>query len=299
MWRQRPMCHTKWMDNATPPKASRDPGFPRTSKLPSQSPLFWVQQKDRYLRQLLISDIEAATGRRFIVYFANRFAAGSDIQFVDIAHFAELVGDLAGEPIDILLETGGGLTDTTEALISLLKNVCSSFRVVVANAAKSNGTLLALAAESIVMGATSELGPIEPSLQGIPCSILDSQQIAAQNFPLHMMGKYALQQSRNLAVAVLTSGMMKGSDPIVIDTVVNALATRQRFPSHGSVVDHQEASTLGLKVTYLPPDDDLWKRIWLLYSMYDHDCRVGNLLKIFEGRARSLSIAATPAGPQP
>ena len=35
--------------------------------------MFWVQQKDRYLRQLLIRDIEDQTGRRLIVYFANRF----------------------------------------------------------------------------------------------------------------------------------------------------------------------------------------------------------------------------------
>ena len=30
----------------------------RATELPAQSPLFWVEQKDRYLRQLLIRDIE-------------------------------------------------------------------------------------------------------------------------------------------------------------------------------------------------------------------------------------------------
>lgn len=37
--------------------------FPRTSQLPSQSSRFWAKEKDRYLRQLLISDLEQTTGR--------------------------------------------------------------------------------------------------------------------------------------------------------------------------------------------------------------------------------------------
>jgi ClpP class serine protease len=76
------------------------------------------------------------------------------------------------------LETNGGGTDPTEGLITLIQNLTSDFRVVVANAAKSNGTLLGLAAKSIVMGASSELGPIEPLVQGIPCTILTQPQIA-------------------------------------------------------------------------------------------------------------------------
>jgi hypothetical protein len=51
----------------------RDEKFPRSDSLPIQSPLFWVEQKDRYLRQLLIRDIEALTERRLVVYFANRY----------------------------------------------------------------------------------------------------------------------------------------------------------------------------------------------------------------------------------
>lgn len=125
--------------------------------------------------------------------------------------------------------------------------------MIVANGAKSNGTLLALAARSIVMGATSELGPIEPFLNGIPCSILESPQIAANNFPLHMLGIYALQQSRALAAKLLGAGMMAGRSPQEIAGAVNALTSRNRFPSHGSVIDHNEAQAIGLKVEYLSP----------------------------------------------
>src|SRR5271170_5145178 len=57
--------------------------FPRSTDLPSQSPLFWVEQKDRYLRQLLIRDIEEITGRRLLVYFANRYRNEAGIDDAD------------------------------------------------------------------------------------------------------------------------------------------------------------------------------------------------------------------------
>ena len=190
--------------------------FPRTTALPGQSPLFWVEQKDRYLRQLAIKDIEAVTKRRLVVYFANRFE-NAMIDAKDPAFMAELLGDIGNDPVDLLLETSGGQTDATEALISIIQNVTADLRVIVANSAKSNGTLLALAAKSIVMGATSQLGPIEPLVNNIPCTVLDTATIAQQNFPLHMYGKFALQQTKGLATKLLSSGMMSKAGPQEIE----------------------------------------------------------------------------------
>lgn len=277
---------------------SSAPQFPRSSDLPSQSPLFWVEQKERYLRQLLIRDIEACTNRRLVVYFANRFA-GAQIDSRDPTFMYELLGDVGAEPVDLLLETVGGETDATEALVSLVQNLTKDFRVIVANAAKSNGTLLCLAASSIVMGAAAELGPIEPLVNGIPCTVLTQQQIAAQNYPLHMYGQYALQQTQKLAKHLLSTGMMSGATPAAVEELVSKLSSRDLYYSHGSVIDHREATTLGLKVEYLAPDDELWRRLWLLYCMYEYDCRRDNYLKVFEGRGRSTAIAAPSAAPKP
>lgn len=265
--------------------------FPRGFELPTQSPLFWVEQKDRYLRQILIKDIESLTQRRFVVYFANRFEKGSGIEPRDTTHMMELLGDAVGQPIDLLLETNGGMTDAAESIISTIRSLTPDFRGVVANCAKSNGTLMVLAARSIVMGASSELGPIEPSIGDIPCSILDTPQVASTNFPLHMLGKHALRQSKQLASTLLKEGMMKGESESNISGAVEALSGRVKYPSHGSVVDHREAASLGLRIDYLSPGDPVWERIWLLYCMYDFDCRRSRFLKIFEGRGRSMAIA--------
>ena len=120
---------------ATKPSRNTDQ-FPRSATLPTQSPLYWVEQKDRYLRQLMIRDIEAVTKRRLVVYYANRFE-NAQIDAKDTSYMAELFGDVGAEPVDLLLETVGGGTDATEALVSLMQNTTKDFRVIVAAAAKS------------------------------------------------------------------------------------------------------------------------------------------------------------------
>ena len=270
--------------------------FPRSSDLPKQSPVYWVGQKDRYLRQLLIRDIEALTERRLVVYFASRFN-DAQINQRDCDYFVELFGDVNGAPCDLFIETPGGETDATEGLVSLLRNLAPDLRVIVPKAAKSNGTLLSLAAKEIVMGPPSELGPIEPQLGKIPSSILMQPEMAKQNFPLHELGKYAYQHSKKIALNLLSSGMMATRTSKKVEEVVEKLASRDTYKSHGAVIDHKEASNLGLNICYLPNGDEIWSRIWLLYCMYDFDLHRSGLLKIYEGRARSTQIESPPAAP--
>jgi hypothetical protein len=267
--------------------------FPRGSDLPTQSPLFWVQQKDRYLRQLLIGDIEAITGRRTVVYFANRYVDGSDINIGDISYINEIVADISGQPTDLILNTSGGQTDATEAIVSLLQASIPDFRVVVPHSAKSNGTMICLAATEIVMGPPSELGPIDPSLNGTPTSILAEDLVREQNFALHKLAIYAILQTKSLARRLLSQGMMKGRDQGDIEKTVQCLASKDQFFSHGSTIDHLEAAALGLKVQFLTSDDLLWQRIWLLYCMYAHDVAKNGVVKIFESRSKSLSVSPT------
>src|SRR5262249_10245969 len=156
----------------------------------------------------------------------------------DPAYLAELLGDVGNEPVDLLIETIGGYTDATEAAISLIKNLVADLRVIVASAAKSNGTLLCLAAKSIVMGAASELGPIEPSINNIPCTILAVPNPSI-NVVLQQQATYALKQTIGLAKSLLAQGMMKGKPDATIDETVHKLSSRDKYFSHGSVINHQ------------------------------------------------------------
>src|ERR1700733_15948244 len=84
-----------------------------------------------------------------------------------------------------------------------------------------------------------------------------------------------------LATTLLTSGMLRGAAPQRISEVVDHLATRDRFHSHGSVLDAREASERGLNVRELPHTDELWQKFWLLRTMYSYDCERNGLAKMF------------------
>lgn len=186
--------------------------FPRTTDLPQQSPLFWVENKDRYLRQLLIADIESLTGRNLLVYFSDCDRTQAQIDLTDDIYLSELLGNRTSNELDLLIETNGGMTDATEKVCAVLKNAAVDLRVIVPRRAKSNGTVIAFTGKSIVMGNDSELGPIDPLLflngAPIPCDFIVKGNI---NDPLlTQFAKSSIKQTRKLAKDLLLKGMLAG-----------------------------------------------------------------------------------------
>jgi ClpP class serine protease len=272
--------------------------FPRGRRLPPQTPLFWVGQKDRYLRQLLISDLEARTGRSLIVYFSD-CEANAPIDQADDEHFLELIYDVpSGAPVDLLLETNGGFSDATEKVVTVLRRNISDLRVIVPKRAKSNGTLLALTGKQIVMGPASELGPIEPHIVletgNAPAQFIVEASKAGQGVDpiMAQIAEHAIMQTQTLATKLLETGMLQGKSKPEIDEVVKRLSTRDHYHSHGSVIDADEAAELGLNVLSLSLEDELWRWFWLLRCAYEFDLVNQGLVKIFEGRRVSNLVAA-------
>lgn len=260
--------------------------FPRSSNLPTQSPKYWTKEKDRYLRQLLISDIEDVTGRALLVYFAQ---LDQSISASDPDDLSEIISGIESKDVDILLQTPGGDVDATEKIVSVLRKSFSSYRVIVPSWAKSAGTVIALSSQEIIMGVNSELGPIDPHFQTqngmMPAELLAKDP----HFPQHLREYFgnAVTRMQNMAREFLRSGMLKGT-PDEIDNVLKKVSNTEGYLSHGAVIDIEEARKLGLAATYLDQDDQLWRRIWLLYSMYDFDTKQQNLGKIFESVRYSL-----------
>lgn len=269
-----------------------DETFPRTAALPKQSPLYWVQNKDRYLRQILIRDIQDQTDRDLIVYFTDTDRSTLQIDGGDDQHLIELLRGCKRGKVDLLLETGGGVTDATEKVCAILRKLAPDLRVFVPRRAKSNGTVIALAGQAIVMSASSELGPIDPSFNNVPVEfILNAPPGAANPLELQLAQTYK-RQTMKLASALLSSGMMRDK-PEMIELTVQKLASRDHYHSHGSVIDAEEAANLGLNIDYRDENDELWRRVWLLRSMYSHDCGTLKMGKIFEGETVSSAVASS------
>lgn len=272
--------------------------FPRTKDIPSQSPLFWVTHKDRYLRQLLIRDIEEVTGRELLVYFTDCDRSTATIDPADDTYLAELLNNRQKEQVDLLLETNGGYTDATEKICALLRKTAPDLRVIVPRRAKSNGTVIALCGKSVVMSSTSELGPIDPLVGGVPVDFILKAPPQTINPIQLQVALTALAQTKKLAKQLLSTGMMS-TKPNEIDHTIAKLASRDHFHSHGSVLDCSEAVQLGLNVEELDAKSELWRQIWLLRTMYSYDCGRNGHAKLFESNRLSTAVTVTPQAVAP
>jgi ATP-dependent protease ClpP protease subunit len=288
---------------------------PQRIPVPPQTPLYYALEQPRYGRQSLIRAIEQRTGRRLIAYVG---APGTSIASMDIPPFVDILHDVeAGSDLDLLLHTPGGDVDQAERIVLLCRKRVGSgaFRVVVPDSAKSAGTLIAIAADTIVMGEPSELGPIDPQVtittaNGEPMhrpaqSFLDGleeiissaeDELPAAYFPLLDkldpalidFCRKALLRSEQFAETFLTRYMLK-DDPAKARAVAHELNDVKRHLSHGAVIDATRAIDMGLNVDLLPHDDDLWQAYWRLYC----EMRLawtGPGSRLYEGRKASLLV---------
>jgi ClpP class serine protease len=76
----------------------------------------------------------------------------------------------ADEPIDVVLHTPGGLMLAAEQIAKALAEHKGRVTVFVPHYAMSGGTLIALAADEIVMDPNAVLGPVDPQLGSFPAA---------------------------------------------------------------------------------------------------------------------------------
>lgn len=70
----------------------------------------------------------------------------------DVHAFMEALSGLNNKNLDLILHTGGGSAEATDAIVSYLRQKYKHIRIIIPQAAMSAGTMLACAADIIVMG---------------------------------------------------------------------------------------------------------------------------------------------------
>jgi len=68
------------------------------------------------------------------------------------------------KPLALILHTPGGVTNAAETVVAYIRSKFQRLEVIVPTFAMSAGTMIALAADTIVMGRQSQLGPIDPQM---------------------------------------------------------------------------------------------------------------------------------------
>jgi hypothetical protein len=110
---------------------------------------------------------ELRGGDRDILVFAadlNEEKAPISIGYADLLPFNDQLANLNKKKIDIILETPGGSGEIAEDIVRLLHDKYEEVGIIIPGYAKSAGTIIAMAADEILMGKTSALGPIDAQI---------------------------------------------------------------------------------------------------------------------------------------
>jgi Periplasmic serine proteases (ClpP class) len=84
------------------------------------------------------------------------------INWADKEAFMEVVHGIRERELVLILHSPGGQIEPTQAIVDYLRQKFENITVIVPDAAMSAATLIALAADKILMGSHSNLGPIDP-----------------------------------------------------------------------------------------------------------------------------------------
>jgi ClpP class serine protease len=154
------------------------------------------------------------------------------------------------QPIDIVLHTPGGLVLAAEQIAKALVERKGKVTVFVPHYAMSGGTLIALAADEIVMDANAVLGPVDPQLGDMPAASIikvvetkGAKNVGDEFLMLADMAHKARIQVASFVAQVLTKQM-----PEKQSLQVATILTEGRW-THDFPITVQAARQLGLKVS--------------------------------------------------
>ena len=203
----------------------------------------------------------------------------------------------------LFLYTAGGDTIVGWGLVNLLRQYCERFSVLVPFRALSCGTLIALGADSIVMGRHGLLSPVDPSVSSpfnpsipggqpgvlslLPVSVEDmigfldlaKKEIGLKTqesmtsvlkilsdkvHPLALGAVYrAREQTSSLARRLM---LTHSNDRPKINKITSRLT--KELPTHNYLIGRSEAASIKLEVT--EPSKEVDHLMWQLYKEYEN-----------------------------
>ncbi len=195
----------------------------------------------------------------------------------------EVVHGVDDQNLDLIIHSPGGYITAADAFVQYLRSKFSNIRVIVPQAAMSAATMIACAADEIVMGKHSSLGPIDPQfsmhtslgVRMIPAQAIldqferakeeckDPAKLAAWVPMLQQFGPDLLVQCTNMSVLAfqlvrewLATYMFKDQadrDAKAI-SVAGWLVNHGEFKTHSRHINRSILLERGLKITNLEDD---------------------------------------------
>src|SRR5882757_9913616 len=218
------------------------------------------------MRARKIAQLERQRNSRVILLVHRqetmRFLGFPLVRYIDINDSEEVLRaiQMTDEevPLDIVLHTPGGLVLAALQIARAIREHKARVTVFVPHYAMSGGTLIALAADEIVMCKHSVLGPIDPQLGQFPAASLIKvvgekpvAKIDDRTLVLADVGRKAIAQVKQAASELLTRRLAAEQADTIADKLTCGTWTHD-YPIWAST-----AKSLGLSVSTDMPHDVL------------------------------------------
>jgi hypothetical protein len=287
-------------------------------------------------RKALIEKLQVARKNRLTIAYVTSTRFGYEIQIADDAFrimydHLEAGRELARNGVDLFICSNGGSGTVPWRIVSLIRQYCEDFAVLVPSHAFSAATLIALGANKIIMHKMGCLGPIDPSVANIfnpphplaqgqlaPISVEDVtaffklvkddvgithedelvQALIALTEKIHPLAIGNVQrhhnQSRLMARRLLGLHMDKKSEEHQIEELIDNLKSNLFF--HGHPINRREARD-DLKLKVEEPAPEVESLMWELYSQYENDLKLKEPFNALRELELKLSGVSGPAPP--
>jgi ClpP class serine protease len=217
-------------------------------------------------RQKLIGKFERRRGSRVILLVHRQETMSllgfPVMRFIDIADSEAIIDAInrtdPDVPIDLVLHTPGGLVLASYQIARAIRHHRGKTTVFVPHHALSGGTLIALAADEIVMTSHAVLGPVDPQIGQFPAASLlrviktkSIEHIDDETLIMADVAEKAVGQLR-----AIVEEMLAGSYPREIVEELAELLTQGSW-THDYPINCDQAKGLGLHISLEMPDEVL------------------------------------------
>ena len=229
------------------------------------------RQMLHYFRQSLIEKIEKMRNSRVILIVHRQemisFFGVPLMRFLTIEDSEAVLRALEETPeekdIDLVLHTPGGLVIAAVQIARALRKRKGKTRVIVPHYAMSGGTLIALAADEIIMSPNAVLGPLDPQLGQYPApsllkikEIKDKNEIEDKTWVMIDLAEKAIKQMQEFIIQLLKEKGMENAEELA------EILTIGKW-THDYPITAEKAKELGLNVNTNIP-----KEFMQLMSLY-------------------------------
>lgn len=258
------------------------------------------QAQTHETRQALFEQLKKSLGRPVVTFFTS-FRYPVMIEDSDAAMLEGVLQKIdLSSGFALMINSPGGDGLAAERIINICRSYSGTgeFLAIVPAKAKSAATMICFGASKITLGATSELGPIDPQLtitenervkRYSACNIVDSYRDLFDRAVkekgnlqpyLQQLSNYderdikelqtAVDLSHDIAARTLSSGMMKGKPLEKIKKDIEIFLTPKEKKAHGRPIYADEAEACGLAIEKVDVKGLLWQLVYELFIRTDN-----------------------------